>query len=216
MTTKKKADAKPEADALFEVANPEGQTREQLTAGLMVNGSLVNAFVSTLYSKGGLGTVDLMAGVKALGESTAAVKSGDLSGAEGLLMAQAVTLNAIFGELSRRAALNMGEYMGATDTYMRLALKAQAQCRATLETLAAIKNPPVVFARQANINHGGQQQVNNGAQAAGATVRAREGGADQYAQARARGDSASRAEQTIGATAWAMVGPPSAGRGRRR
>lgn len=42
------------------------------------------------------------------------------------------------------------------------ALKAQGQCRATLETLAAIKNPPVVFARQANINAGGQQQVNNG------------------------------------------------------
>ena len=44
---------------------------------------------------------------------------------------------------------------------MRLALKAQGQCRATLETLAAIKNPPVVFARQANIAHG-PQQVNNG------------------------------------------------------
>jgi hypothetical protein len=32
----------------------------------------------------------------------------------------------------------------------------------TLETLATIKNPPVVYARQANINNGGQQQVNNG------------------------------------------------------
>ncbi len=44
---------------------------------------------------------------------------------------------------------------------MRLALKAQSQCRATLETLATIKNPPVVFARQANIANG-PQQVNNG------------------------------------------------------
>jgi hypothetical protein len=33
--------------------------------------------------------------------------------------------------------------------------------RATLETLAAIKNPPVIFAKQANIAHG-PQQVNNG------------------------------------------------------
>lgn len=33
--------------------------------------------------------------------------------------------------------------------------------RSTLETLAAIKNPPVVFARQANVAHG-PQQVNNG------------------------------------------------------
>ena len=33
---------------------------------------------------------------------------------------------------------------------------------ATLETLANIKNPPTVIARQANIAHG-PQQVNNGA-----------------------------------------------------
>ena len=45
---------------------------------------------------------------------------------------------------------------------MRLALKAQGQCRTTLETLATIKNPPVVYARQANFATG-PQQVNNGA-----------------------------------------------------
>jgi hypothetical protein len=44
---------------------------------------------------------------------------------------------------------------------MRLALKAQSQCRATLETLAAVKNPPVVYARQANVTSG-PQQINNG------------------------------------------------------
>ena len=49
---------------------------------------------------------------------------------------------------------------------MRIALKAQSQCRATLETLAQIKNPPVVFARQANIAQG-PQQVNNGMTPAG-------------------------------------------------
>jgi hypothetical protein len=43
---------------------------------------------------------------------------------------------------------------------MRLALKAQSQCRATLEALANIKNPPVVIARQANFA-AGPQQVNN-------------------------------------------------------
>jgi hypothetical protein len=41
------------------------------------------------------------------------------------------------------------------------ALRAQSQCRTTLETLAAIKNPPIVYARQANIAQG-PQQVNNG------------------------------------------------------
>ena len=69
-------------------------------------------------------------------------------------------VNLIFTELSRRAALNLGEYPDAADRYLRLALKAQNQCRATLETLALIKSPPTVFARQANIAHG-PQQVNN-------------------------------------------------------
>jgi hypothetical protein len=56
---------------------------------------------------------------------------------------------------------------------MRLALKAQTQCRATLETLALLKNPtPVAFVRQANI--GQAVQVNNAPSAAGNESRARE------------------------------------------
>ena len=89
------------------------------------------------------------------------IRNGDLARAEMILMAQAQTLDSIFNNLARRAALNIGEYINATDTYLRLALRAQAQCRATLETLAIIKNPqPVAFVRQANIAHG-PQQVNN-------------------------------------------------------
>jgi len=61
--------------------------------------------------------------------------------------------------MARRSAMNMGEYIDAADRYMRLALKAQGQSRATVETLAAMKNPPV-FAKQANIANG-PQQVNN-------------------------------------------------------
>jgi hypothetical protein len=44
---------------------------------------------------------------------------------------------------------------------MRIALRAQSQCRATLETLATIKNPPIVYARQANVTSGPQQINNN-------------------------------------------------------
>ena len=49
------------------------------------------------------------------------------------------------------------------EAYMRMGMKAQSQCRATLQVLADIKNPrPVAFVKQANINNGGNQQVNNG------------------------------------------------------
>jgi len=90
------------------------------------------------------------------------VNEGDsLKVTERILLSQAHALDALFAGLARRAALNMGTHLGATETYLRLAMRAQSQCRATLETLAAIKNPPVVFAKQANIAHG-HQQVNNG------------------------------------------------------
>jgi len=71
------------------------------------------------------------------------------------------SLDAIFNELARRAALSMGEYIGSFETYMKMALKAQAQTVRTVEVLAAIKKPPVVFAKQANISNG-PQQVNIG------------------------------------------------------
>ena len=89
------------------------------------------------------------------------VRHGDMSGPEAILVSQASALNSIFTEMARRSALNMSEYIEASEKYMRLALKAQAQCRATIETLAEMKNPPLVIARQANIANG-PQQVNNG------------------------------------------------------
>ena len=57
------------------------------------------------------------------------------------------------------------EYLNQADAYLRLALKAQGQCRATWATLAAMKNPqPTTFVRQTNIAQG-PQQVNNGSAA---------------------------------------------------
>lgn len=73
-------------------------------------------------------------------------------------MAQAVSLNALYTQLAYRA--RNAEYVDSFDRYLRLALKAQGQCRATLETLATMKNPPTVIARQANITSG-PQQVNS-------------------------------------------------------
>jgi hypothetical protein len=58
-------------------------------------------------------------------------------------------------------------WFSTSEAYMRIGLKAQSQCRATLETLATIKNPHVVFARQANIAQGPQQVNNNGMMSAG-------------------------------------------------
>jgi len=57
-----------------------------------------------------------------------------------MLTAQAHTLDALFTALVQRAALNFGEYIGAADTYIRLVLKAQSQCRATWKAIAEMND----------------------------------------------------------------------------
>lgn len=90
------------------------------------------------------------------------VENNNLKPVEGLLLAQAVALNSIFSNMADRAAMNIGHFPDAVERYLRLALKAQAQSRATLEALAEVKNPMrFAYVRQANIANG-PQQVNNG------------------------------------------------------
>ncbi len=137
-----------------------GQTPAAGSAEMLVGGLAANAITAVGFSRQ-LGELDLTECVAALVTLTQRVKDGDLRDAESLLTAQGVVLNTIFTELTRRSLVNMGDYLDAAERYLRLALKAQSQCRATIETLALMKNPPLVFAKQANIAHG-PQQVNNG------------------------------------------------------
>lgn len=156
--------AKPKGSVL-EVAEDPSRTPDQCMAQLAAAGVVGNARSLVTFAEGVFGELSLTECTKVLQETARGLNDGDLSSAVIMLSSQAAALNSMFGELARRSALNMGQHMDASERYMRLALKAQGQCRATLETLANIKNPPVVFARQANINNGGQQQVNNGSAA---------------------------------------------------
>lgn len=118
------------------------------------------------------GDLDLSGLIDALTVQTKAASDGDLGRGEAMLATQAHTLDAIFNNLARRA-IN-AEYMDNLDRYLKLALRAQSQCRATWETLSAMKNPPMVgYVRQANIARG-HQQVNNAPSTAGDNSRARE------------------------------------------
>ena len=110
--------------------------------------------------------------IGALVEQTNASIDGDTRRSEAMLTTQAHTLDAIFNTLARRA-INT-EYMKNLDTYLKLALRAQSQCRSTWEALSAIKNPPVMgYVKQANIAHG-PQQVNNASTAPDSDSRVQE------------------------------------------
>lgn len=83
----------------------------------------------------------------------------DMRHAEDMLLNQAHALQAMFCDLARSAKKQSS--LTHIQTLTVLALKAQSQCRATLQTLSDVKHPKqATFINQANI--AGQQQVNNG------------------------------------------------------
>jgi hypothetical protein len=145
--------------AQLRIAEEPGLSRERRLANVLMSPAVHSAAMCVTFGTGAFGKTEITQTLDEVIETIVKVRKGDLSGPEATLVCQAHSLNAIFSELARRAALNMGDYIEASEKYMKLALKAQAQCRATIETLAAIKNPPV-FAKQANIVNG-PQQVNN-------------------------------------------------------
>lgn len=109
----------------------------------------------------GQGDLDILELVHELFDQSRAVIAGNMGRPEAILIDQAHTLDAIFNNLARRAATNIDGHVIAADVFLKLALRAQSQCRATLETLATLKNPPsIAFVRQANVANG-PQQVNN-------------------------------------------------------
>ncbi len=146
--------------AVLQVQGKRGMSEDRAIAEVATSAPATAASVSVAYSTW-FGDVSLTETMSVLTEKVKRVQDGNLCEAEAMLMAQAAALNSIFAELGRRAAPREGQTFDAMERYLRLALKAQAQCRATLETLSVIKNPPVVIARQANIANG-PQQVNNG------------------------------------------------------
>ena len=102
---------------------------------------------------------DVNALTKILHQQTADVIGGNMTRPEAILLSQAHTLDALFNSLVMKG---LGQtHMPHYEAFMRLAFKAQSQCRSTLQTLSDIKNPSVVYAKQANITNG-NQQINNG------------------------------------------------------
>ena len=102
---------------------------------------------------------DVNALTKILSQQTADVIGGNMTRAEAMLLSQAHTLDELFNSLVMKGLDQT--HMPHYESFLRLAYKAQSQCRSTLQTLSDIKNPSVVYAKQANITNG-NQQINNG------------------------------------------------------
>jgi hypothetical protein len=174
MASKPKKPAAPEAEKFPRKiipcqSGPSDDEKGRAYASLINSPELAaSRVIGMMQPKNLADGIDTPTMLATLRDQAAAVQAGDLAHAEAMLINQASSLQALFVRLSERAMEQT--QMPNLEGFMRLALRAQSQCRATLETLAAIKNPPIVYARQANVTTG-PQQINNGT---AAPTRARE------------------------------------------
>lgn len=139
-----------------------GETPDQSIAGLAVSPAVNAGLVITSFTENTLGSdeVGINELLASLSASNQAVANGDLSNLEAMLVSQSTALQAIFTSYARRA--QRMEWLPHLEAFMGMALKAQAQSRATIQTLIDLKFPrqPATFVKQANIANG-PQQVNN-------------------------------------------------------
>src|SRR5688572_22987505 len=97
----------------LEIVIPKGKTADRAVADVITDGLASNASTAIRYIHSEHGDVSLTDLVASLRDQGDAVNRGDLASAERMLSSQVVALNAIFCEMARRAALNMGDYLGA-------------------------------------------------------------------------------------------------------
>lgn len=149
-----KSIAKPKAEAPRPMT-PQKMARAALSASVN-NASVVHMFQDNIMGK----DTDLNDLIEGLQDTCKDVHAGDLKSVETMLVTQAKALQTIFTSLARKA--HGQTYQKHYEAFLGLALKAQAQSRATITALVDLKYPrQATYVKQANIAHGAQQ-VNNG------------------------------------------------------
>ena len=139
------------------MADLDGSEKGRYALKASLNGAaVIEAYQGNVIGK----DADMAGMIEGLRATFTEVKAGDLHTLEAMLISQATALQTIFTSLARRAQSQ--EYQKNLEAFLGLALKAQAQSRATISALVDLKYPrQATFVKQANIANG-PQQVNNG------------------------------------------------------
>jgi hypothetical protein len=171
MTKKNRSETATTDPKVLVIAKEPSQTEAQALSRAALDSPITGAAVMTSYQGNLIGNnLDLVELINGLRKSCERVNGGDLSELEAMLVSQATALQTMFASLARRAAAQ--EQLRQYEAFMGLALKAQAQSRATISALVDLKFPrQATFVKQANIAHG-PQQVNNRTTKKGGTAHA--------------------------------------------
>lgn len=132
------------------------ETADQKNARLVTGATFSACAVITAYGGRSIDPITMMKTLQAQAE---AIHGGDLRQIESMLFNQAIALQSMFAQLATMAVSE--KTLTGTQILTQLALRAQSGSRASLQTLAEVKNPrQVAFVKQTNLAH--TQQVNNG------------------------------------------------------
>ncbi len=154
MTTKKDAKNTLELKAKTQAQKTKRMNEFAVSANLL-NAALAEPFFDNIFSD-----VTLMHIVNGAKQQIAEVQANDMTSIEAMLVSQANSLQTMFVSLGRKAVNQTG--LPQYTAIFNLALKAQAQSRATIQALVELKYPKqATFVKQANISNG-NQQINNG------------------------------------------------------
>ena len=139
---------------------PIETVRSVITEGLVTPEMGAARVLLAAENTGPLGNdIDITALAKHLSAQVDTVKEGNFAEMEAILVSQITALHTLFARMTERA-MNC-QHIPGFEANMRVALRAQNQCRTTIDTLIGAKNPSIVYARQANVTTG-PQQINNG------------------------------------------------------
>lgn len=151
------SDAKTDNQALQIVARKD-DTEAKAVARAAIEPVSRNAMAARQFMPAVFKNADLNECAVQVREAADRINGGDLAGVEQTLTAQLHVLDAVFTKTAMLAST--AEHVETMEAFLRMAMKAQAQARATAETLTEMKYPKsATFIRQQNV--AGQQIVNN-------------------------------------------------------
>lgn len=164
MTTKKPKPAKSKSDptTTINVTEDPNKSPGEQVANALLEHDVRHGIVAGAFAYRMLGKDSELPGLNDsanfVEKRAKAAASGNLDFASHTLASQALSLDAMFTEFARIASMNIG-YIEAAETFARLAMKAQAQSRATLEALAKLHQPREQTVKHVHVNEGGQAVV---------------------------------------------------------
>ena len=118
------------------VSGPSDEERGEAYAGLITSSALsAYRIIAVMQRKTFSEGLDSPTFMETLHKHAEAVQRGDMSYAEAMLSSQASALQSVFVRLSEKAMEQ--NHMPNLEGFMRLELRAQSQCRTTLDALAS-------------------------------------------------------------------------------